>query len=129
MEDKQSIKKVLKSQGDVHEKVADQSNSELPSSSLTQSPGPPHIQIDVQIAYNLYFGCSTYSRKAKGITFPMELVSCPTKIRVICNRLVFWPDGPCIQLESIRDASYGSATILDPLYSVATVILRGFCLD
>jgi hypothetical protein len=58
MEDKQNIKKVLESQGDVHEKVANQSNSELPSSSPTQSPGPPHIQIDVQIAYDL---CSGHS--------------------------------------------------------------------
>jgi hypothetical protein len=32
MEDKWSIKKVLESQGDVHEKVANQSNSELLSS-------------------------------------------------------------------------------------------------
>jgi hypothetical protein len=41
----------------------------------------------------------------------------------------FWSDGPCIQSESIRDASYGSAMTLDPLYSVAAVILREFCLD
>jgi hypothetical protein len=47
MEDKRSIKKVLESQGDVHEKVANQLNTELLSSSLTQSTGPPHIQIDV----------------------------------------------------------------------------------
>jgi hypothetical protein len=47
MEDKRSIKKVLESQEDMHEKVANQSNSELPSSSPTQSPGPPHIQIYV----------------------------------------------------------------------------------
>jgi hypothetical protein len=52
MEDKQSIKKVLERQGDMHKKVANQSNSELPSSSTTQSPGPPHIQIDVRIAYD-----------------------------------------------------------------------------
>jgi hypothetical protein len=71
MEDKQSIKKVLESQVDVHEKVANQSNSELPSSSPTQSSGPHHIQIDVQIAYDLRFGRSTYARKAKEITFPM----------------------------------------------------------
>jgi hypothetical protein len=58
MEDKQNIKKVLESQGDVQEKVANQSNSELPSSSPTQSPGPPHIQIDFQIAYDL---CSGHS--------------------------------------------------------------------
>jgi hypothetical protein len=43
MEDKQSIKKVMESQGDVHEKVANQSNSELLSSSPTRSPVPPHI--------------------------------------------------------------------------------------
>jgi hypothetical protein len=47
MEDKRSIKKVLESQGDVHEKVVNQSNSKLPSSSPTQSLGPPGIQIDV----------------------------------------------------------------------------------
>jgi hypothetical protein len=94
MEDKQSIKKVLESQGDMHEKVTNQPNSELPSSSPTQSPEPPHIQIDVQIAYDLCFGLSTYARKAKEITFPMEPVSCtfpmepvscPTKIGVIHN--------------------------------------------
>jgi hypothetical protein len=85
MEDKGSINKVLESQGDVHEKVANQSNTELPSSSPTQSPGPPRIQIDVQIAYNLHFGCSTYARKAKEIKFPMALVSCLIKIGVDCN--------------------------------------------
>jgi hypothetical protein len=65
MEDKWSIKKVLESRGDVHEKVANQSNSELPSLSPTRSPGPPHIQIDVQITYDLCFGRSTYAQKAK----------------------------------------------------------------
>jgi hypothetical protein len=50
MEDKWSINKVLESQGDVHEKVANQSNSKLPSSSPTRSPGPHRIQIDVYIA-------------------------------------------------------------------------------
>jgi hypothetical protein len=85
MEDKRSIKKVLESQGDVYEKVANQSYSELLSSSPTQSPGPPHIQIDVQIAYDIRFGHSTYARKAKEITFSMAPVSCPTKIRVVHN--------------------------------------------
>jgi hypothetical protein len=47
MEDKQSIKNVLESQGDMHETVANQSNSKLLSLSPTRSPGPPHIQIDV----------------------------------------------------------------------------------
>jgi hypothetical protein len=85
MEDKWSIKKVLESQGDMHAKVANQSSSELPSSSPTRSTGPPRIQIDVQIAYDLHFGRSTYERKAKEITFPMTLVPCPTKIGFIRN--------------------------------------------
>jgi hypothetical protein len=85
MEDKQSIKKVLESQGDVHEKVGNQSNSELPSSSPTQSPGPPCIQIDVQIENDLRFRRSTYARKDMVITFPMSLVSCSTKIGVVRN--------------------------------------------
>jgi hypothetical protein len=76
---------VLESQEDMHGKVENQSNSELPSSSPTQSPGPPRIQIDVQIAYDIRFGSSTYARKAKEITFPMTLVSCPTKIEVVYN--------------------------------------------
>jgi hypothetical protein len=74
MEDKRSIKKVLESQGDVHQKVVNQSNSELPSSSPTPSPRSLRIQIDVQIAYNLCFGRSTYPRKAKEITFLMASV-------------------------------------------------------
>jgi hypothetical protein len=85
MEDKRSIKNVLESQGDVHEKVANQSNSELPSSSPTRSPGPSRIQIGVQIAYDLRFVRSIYARKAKEITFPMEMVPCATKIGVIRN--------------------------------------------
>jgi hypothetical protein len=74
MEDKRRIKKVLESQGDMHEKVANQSNLELPSSSPTRSLGSPRIQINVQIAYNLHFGRSTYARKSKEIAFPMEPV-------------------------------------------------------
>jgi hypothetical protein len=89
MEDKWSIKKVLESQGDIHEKVVNQSNSELPSSSPTQSPGAPRIQIDVQIAYDLRFGRSTYARKAKEINFPMAPVPCPNKIGVIKRVLIF----------------------------------------
>jgi hypothetical protein len=84
-DDKRSIKKVLESQADVHEKVVNQSNSELPSSSPTRSPGPPYIQIDIQIAYDLCFRRSTFARKAKEITFPMALVPCPSKIGVIHN--------------------------------------------
>jgi hypothetical protein len=69
----------------MHENVAYQSNSELPTPSPIRSSGPTHIQIDVQIAYDLRFGHSTYAQKAKGIRFPMTLVSCPTKIRVVRN--------------------------------------------
>jgi hypothetical protein len=76
---------VVESQADMHKKVVNQSNSELPSSSPTRSLGPPHIQINVQIAYDLRFGRSTYARKAKEKTFPMTLVLCPTKIRVVHN--------------------------------------------
>jgi hypothetical protein len=85
MENKGSINKVLESQGDVHEKVANQSNSKLPSSSPTRSPGPPRIQIDVQTAYDLRFGRSTYTQKDKEMKFPMEPVTCPTKIGVVRN--------------------------------------------
>jgi hypothetical protein len=85
MKDKWSIKKVLESQGDMHEKVVNQSNSELPSLSPTRSLWPPHIQIDVQIAYDLRFERSTYARKAKEIAVSMELVSCLTKIWVVRN--------------------------------------------
>jgi hypothetical protein len=85
MEDKQSIKKVVEIQGDVHEKVVNQLNLELPSSSPTRSPIPPHIQIDVQIAYDLRFGRSTYARTYKEITFPMAPVPCLNKIGVIRN--------------------------------------------
>jgi hypothetical protein len=49
MEDKRRIKMVLESQEDMHEKVANQSNSELLSSNPTRSPGSPRIQIDVHI--------------------------------------------------------------------------------
>jgi hypothetical protein len=76
---------VLESQGDVHEKVANQSNSELLSLSPTQILGLPRIQIDIQIAYDLCFGHSIYAWKAKEIAFPTALVSYPTKIVVIRN--------------------------------------------
>jgi hypothetical protein len=85
MEDKRNIKKVVKSQGDVREKVVNQSNSELSSSSSTRSPGAPRIQIYVQIAYDLHFGRSAYAQKAKKVSFPMAPVSCPYKIGIVRN--------------------------------------------
>jgi hypothetical protein len=93
MEGKWDIKKVLESQGDMHEKVANQSNSELPSSSPTWSPGPPHIQIDVQIAYDIRFGRSTYAWKANEITFPMTLITYPISKNVLVLRHHFGPMG------------------------------------
>jgi hypothetical protein len=63
--------------------VGDQSNSEFHSLSLnlTQSPGPPCIQIDAQDAYEIRFGHSTYERKEGIVQFPMALVPSPNKIR------------------------------------------------
>jgi hypothetical protein len=111
-------KKVLESQGDMHEKVANKSSSELLSSSSTQSLGPPHIQIDVHIAYDLCFGRSTYTQKAKEITFQWHQSNVQLKLEssaiskivpisktVFGAAPLFWTDGPCIQLESIRDPS------------------------
>jgi hypothetical protein len=58
MENMRNIKKVLKSQGNMHNMMEVQANSESRSltSSLTQSPGPPYLQIDVHDAYDLRFG-------------------------------------------------------------------------
>jgi hypothetical protein len=107
MEDKQSIKKVLESQGDVHKKVANQSNSELPSSSPTRSSGPARIQIDVQIAYDLHFGPFQWHWSYVQINLESSAIIkiLPISRTVFGAAPLFWPDGPCIQLESIRDAS------------------------
>jgi hypothetical protein len=81
-EDEQDIKKALERQGDAHIKLEIQSNSEFPNltSSPTQSPGPPRIQIDVQDTYKLGFGCSTYAQKENNIKFPISPVPGLTKI-------------------------------------------------
>jgi hypothetical protein len=52
------IKKVLEIQGNTHNKVEFQANSESRSltSSPTQSPVPPCLQIDVQDTSDLRFG-------------------------------------------------------------------------
>ncbi len=82
MEDMWDINKVLEVQGNTHNKVEVQANLESTSltSSPTQSPGPPCLQIDVQDASDLRFGCSTYARKEDEIKFPMAPVPDPTKI-------------------------------------------------
>ena len=120
MEGIRNTKTALESQGDVPNKERKQYNSEFQrfTSNPIRSSGPPRLQIDAQIASDLRLGRSTYARKEDNITFPMGLVSCPTKIRVVRNRQnktdfqncfgatpPFRPVGPCIELESIRDAS------------------------
>jgi hypothetical protein len=76
MEDMWDIKRVLESQGNTHNKVEVQANSGSRSltSSPTQSPGPPCIQIDFQDVFDLRFGCSIYTWKDKEMAFPMPLV-------------------------------------------------------
>jgi hypothetical protein len=58
MEDLWDIKRVLESQGNMHNKVDVQSNSESRSLILspTLSPGPPFLQIDVQDMSDFRFG-------------------------------------------------------------------------
>jgi hypothetical protein len=58
MEDMWDIKRVLGSQGDMHNKVEVQANSESRSLTLspTRSPGPPCLQIDVQDTSDIRFG-------------------------------------------------------------------------
>jgi hypothetical protein len=58
MENMLDTKKVLESQGNTHNMVQVQANSESRSmtSSPTRSPGPPFLQIDVQDASDLRFG-------------------------------------------------------------------------
>jgi hypothetical protein len=84
MENMQDIKKVLESQGNTHNMVEVQANSESRSlaSSPTRSPGPYCLQIDVHDVSDLRFGLSTYPWKDKEINFPMPPVSWSTKIEV-----------------------------------------------
>jgi hypothetical protein len=59
-DDEWDIKRVLERQGDAHIKVEIKSNSKFQSltSSPTQSPRPPRLEIDVHDAYKIVFGCS-----------------------------------------------------------------------
>jgi hypothetical protein len=73
---------VLERQGDAHIKMDIQSNLVFQSltSSPTQCPGSPRLQIDVQDAYDIIFGRSTYTRKEAETNFKMAPVPSPTKI-------------------------------------------------
>jgi hypothetical protein len=82
------------------------------------TPGTAHTKTDAHVAYLVGFGCSLYGWKDRFKKLPMEPVSGPNSSGADGNRLhkltsriysgaapLFWPDGSCIQLESIRDAS------------------------
>jgi hypothetical protein len=83
MEDMWDIKRVLESQGNTHNKVDVQSNSESKSLILnpSRSPGSPYLQIDLHDTHEIEFGHSICARKEEEIKFPMELVPGQTKIR------------------------------------------------
>jgi hypothetical protein len=83
-----------------------------------RTPGTTRTKTDAHVAYEVGFRCSLYGWKDNFKRLPMELVSDPNSSGVDRNRLykltsricsgaapLFWPDGSCIQLESIRDAS------------------------
>jgi hypothetical protein len=93
----------------MHKKVANQSYSELSSSSPTRSSGPPHIQSDGQNAYDLYLDVLHMHRKIRRQPFQchqshVQLKSESSAIIkiLLISRIVFgaaplfWPDGPCI---------------------------------
>jgi hypothetical protein len=83
-----------------------------------RTPGTAHTKTDAHVTYGVGFGCYLYGWKYNFKKLPMGLVSGPNSSGVDGNRLhkltsricsgvapLFWPDGSCIQLESIRDAS------------------------
>jgi hypothetical protein len=83
-----------------------------------RTPGTARTKTDVHVAYRVRFGCYLYGWKDNFKKLPMEPVSGPDSSGVDGNRLhkltsiicsgaasLFWPDGLCIQLESIRDTS------------------------
>jgi hypothetical protein len=77
IENTRDIKKVLEIQENMHNMMEVQANSESRSltSSPTQSPRSPCLQIDVQDPSDLRFGSSIYAWKYKEITFSMPPVS------------------------------------------------------
>jgi hypothetical protein len=64
MEEIRDTKAVLESQGNVHDKLRKQANSEFQSftSNPIRSPEPSHLQSNTQIASDLRFGCSTHAQ-------------------------------------------------------------------
>ena len=76
-------KKVEERRKNVHIELEAQSNS---SSSLSRNPGPGRTKNDIQVAYGLGFGRSTYPRKANEIIFPIQPVPCQSNLEVDRNR-------------------------------------------
>jgi hypothetical protein len=74
MENIWDINKMVESQGNTHNMVEVQADSESRNltSSPTQSPRPPCLQIDVQDVSDLRFGWSTYEWKDKETIFPLS---------------------------------------------------------
>jgi hypothetical protein len=83
-----------------------------------QTPGTGRTKTDAHVISGVGFGCSLYGWKDNSKKLPMEPYSVPNSSGVDGNHLhkltsricsgvapLFWPDGSCIQLESIRDAS------------------------
>jgi hypothetical protein len=83
-----------------------------------RTPGTTRTKTDAHVAYRVRFECSLYGWKHNFKKLPMEPVSGPNSSGVDRNHLhkltsricsgaapLFWPDGSCIQLESIKDAS------------------------
>jgi hypothetical protein len=83
-----------------------------------RTPGTAHTKTDAHVVYGVGFGCSLYGWKDNFNKLPMELVSGSNSsggdgnhLHKLTSRIcsgaapLFWPDGSCIQLESIRDAS------------------------
>jgi hypothetical protein len=83
-----------------------------------RTPGTARTKTDAHVAYGVGFGCSLYGWKDNFKNLPMDSVSGPNSSGVDGNRLhnltsriyssvapLFWPDGSCIELESIRDVS------------------------
>jgi hypothetical protein len=83
-----------------------------------RTPGTARTKTYAHVAYGVRFGSCLYGWKDNFKKLPIEPVSGPNSSGVDGNRLhklpsriysgvvpLFWPDGSCIQLESIRDAS------------------------
>jgi hypothetical protein len=106
---------VWRTSEDVRIKIEAQTGS---TSFQFQTPGTARTKTDTHVAYGVGFRCSLYGWKDNFKKLPMEPVLGPNSSGADGNRLhkltsriysgvvpLFWPDGSCIQLKSIRKAS------------------------